>query len=38
LVIPVLRLLLPGLYRRVVGGGRYTPTVAHQSPEPEGRE
>jgi short-subunit dehydrogenase len=37
-VIPVLRLLLPGLYRRVVGGGRYTPTVAHQSPEPEGRE
>jgi len=32
-VIPVLRLLLPGLYRRAVGGGRYTPSVAHQAPE-----
>ena len=31
--IPVLRLLLPGLYRRAVGGGRYTPTVAEQRPE-----
>jgi uncharacterized protein len=36
-VIPVLRLLLPGLYRRVVGGGRYTPTVAQQSPEADGK-
>jgi short-subunit dehydrogenase len=31
-VIPVLRMLLPGLYRRVVGGGRYTPSAAHQAP------
>jgi uncharacterized protein len=31
-VIPVLRMLLPGLYRRVVGGGRYTPTAGHQTP------
>jgi uncharacterized protein len=31
--IPVLRLLLPGLYRRVVGGGRYTASAGHQTPE-----
>jgi uncharacterized protein len=33
-VIPVLRLLLPGLYRRAVGGGRFTPTAANQRQEP----
>ncbi len=32
-VVPVLRLLLPGLYRRVVGGGRYTASAGHQTPE-----
>ncbi len=32
-VVPVLRLMLPGLYRRVVGGGRYTASAGHQSPE-----
>jgi short-subunit dehydrogenase len=31
-VVPVLRLLLPGLYRRVVGGGRYTASAGHQAP------
>ncbi len=25
--------MLPGLYRRVVGGGRYTASAGHQSPE-----
>lgn len=32
-VVPVLRLLLPGLYRRAVGGGRYTASAGHQTPE-----
>jgi hypothetical protein len=32
-VVPVLRLLMPGLYRRVVGGGRYTASAGHQSPD-----
>ncbi len=31
-IIPVLRMLFPGLYRRAVGGGRFTPTAAHQQP------
>jgi short-subunit dehydrogenase len=28
--VPVLRLLLPRLYRRAVGGGRFTPPAGHQ--------
>jgi short-subunit dehydrogenase len=35
-VIPVLRLLLPGLYRRAVGGGAFTASGAHQDPSPSG--
>ena len=31
-VIPVLRLLLPRLYRRIVAGGRYTASAGHQAP------
>ncbi|HZD01646.1 MAG TPA: SDR family NAD(P)-dependent oxidoreductase [Actinomycetes bacterium] len=37
-VVPVLRLLLPGLYRRVVGGGRFTAAAAHQKRTPSGEE
>ena len=33
-VVPVLRLLLPALYRRLVGGGRFTAAAAHQQPAP----
>jgi short-subunit dehydrogenase len=34
-VVPVLRLLLPRLYRRVVAGGRYTASAGHQRPGPD---
>jgi short-subunit dehydrogenase len=37
-VIPVLRMLLPCLYRRAVAGGRYTPTAAHQAQETKANE
>jgi len=37
-VVPVLRLLFPGLYRRAVGGGRFTAAAAHQQPTASGQE
>ncbi len=37
-VVPVLRLLLPGLYRRAVGGGRFTASAGHQGPAPTRQE
>lgn len=37
-VVPVLRLLLPGLYRRAVGGGRFTAAAAHQQPTAGGQD
>jgi hypothetical protein len=30
-LVPVARMLLPGLYRRVVGGGAFTPSTRGQS-------
>jgi uncharacterized protein len=35
-VVPVLRLLLPSLYRRAVGGGRFTAAAGHQQPARRG--
>jgi short-subunit dehydrogenase len=32
-VIPFLRALLPGVYRRAVGGGRFTAAASHQTRE-----
>jgi len=29
-LVPVARVLLPGLYRRVVGGGAFTPSTGSQ--------
>jgi short-subunit dehydrogenase len=37
-VVPVLRLLLPGLYRRAVGGGRFTAAAGHQQGTPSDQE
>ena len=37
-VVPVLRLLLPGLYRRAVGGGRFTASAGHQQRAARGEE
>jgi short-subunit dehydrogenase len=36
IVIPFLRALLPGLYRRAVGGGRFTAAAGHQTAAPTG--
>jgi short-subunit dehydrogenase len=33
-VMPFLRALLPGVYRRAVGGGRFTAAAGHQTPAP----
>jgi uncharacterized protein len=36
MVVPFLRALLPGLYRRAVGGGRFTAAAGHQTAAPSG--
>jgi short-subunit dehydrogenase len=37
-VVPILRLLLPGLYRRAVGGGRFTAAAGHQQRTASGQQ